>query len=80
MWPTGLFQMAVASTTGRWRKQSHLGTPDLVLGAMHSGRKKEEREGGWGCAPQGRAAVRGREKGVVVCAVMGLDLGFEKVW
>ena len=41
----------------------HKCTPDLVLGAMHSDRKKEEREGGWGCALQGRAAVRGREKG-----------------
>ena len=72
--------MAVASTTGTWRKQSHLGTSDLELGAMHSGRKKEEIDRGrMGCAPQGRAAVRGREKGVIVCAVMRLDLGFGKV-
>ena len=52
--------------------------------------KKEEirREGR--CAPQGRAAVKGREKGgwererggggVIGCEVMRLDLGFRKVW
>ena len=61
-----------ASATGNG--ESHLGTPDLVLGARHSGRKKEEKErgkkgeGGKGgdregwCALQGRATLKGREK------------------
>ena len=44
-----------------------------------AGKKKRLREGGWGCPQQGRAAVSGREKGVIVCAVMRLDLGFGKV-
>ena len=93
----GCFEKGRASMTGRWRKQSHLGTPDLVLGARHRGKKKKEEieRGGKGvrtqpsgissqpwCAPQGRAAVKGREKGgggVIACAAMRLDLGFRKV-
>ena len=69
--------------TGRWRKQSHLGTPDLVLllGARHRDRKKRRDivRGVGGCAQQGRAIVKGRKRGVIVGAVMRLDLGFVKV-
>ena len=32
------------------------------------------------CTPQGRAAVKRKEREVIVCAVMRLDLGFRKVW
>ena len=61
------------------RKQSNLGTLDLVLGARHSGRKKEKIMGGVGLSPQGTATVKGRERGLIKCEVMRLDLGFRKV-
>ena len=66
----GCINKGRASTTGRWRKQSHLGTPDLVLGARHRGRKKNKTWREW-CTPQGRAVVKGRERGVIpiMCAV-----------
>ena len=52
-----------ASTTGRWRKESQLGTLDLALGARHSGwKKRRDTERGDG-ALQGRATVKGRERG-----------------
>ena len=61
-------QKGRASTTGRGRKQRHLGTPDLVLGARHRGRKKkEEIEGIGGWAPQGRAAGSEGKGGYSVC-------------
>ena len=55
-----------------------------------AGKKEEIERGGRGVrtqpsgiwpwyAPQGRAAVKGRERGVRVCAVMRLDLEFRKV-
>ena len=50
-----------------------------MLGARHSGRKKEDIEGEGGCAPQGRATVKGRERNVIGCEVIWLDLGFLKV-
>ena len=80
----GCIEKGKASRTERWRKQSHLGSPDLVLGARHHGRKKRrdrERRAvvvvvvvcvcvcvGGGCAPQGRAIVKGKERGVIGCS------------
>ena len=56
--------------------------PSVMVGARHRSRKKRrDRERGWGegCIQQVRATVKGRERAVIVGAVMRLDLGFRKV-
>ena len=59
-------EKGTTSSTGRWRKQSYLGTTDLVLvlSAGSSGRKKRKERGGEG-AVQGRATVMGRKRGTM---------------
>ena len=60
-------------------KTNHLGTLnlELVLSSSRSVGKKRDRGRGW--AVQSRAAVKGRERGIVGHEVMRLGQGFRKV-
>ena len=69
------------------REMEKTDPPGLVLSeTKRSGRKdfkgreiekKMEGKGGW--AMQGRAAVKGEERGIIGCEIMRLGLGFKRV-